>query len=126
MNILLQWIAGIVARVVRTLDFWLMLPLLALMVIGLAVLHSAGGQDMHLVYAQGARFAVGLAALWLLSRLAPMRLRGIAPVLFGLSLVPLSSTAGLPAVAAGSGSGIFPSSQASNTLRAIGAAALPP
>ena len=89
MNILLQWIAGIVARVVRTLDFWLMLPLLALMVIGLAVLHSAGGQDMHLVYAQGARFAVGLAALWLLSRLAPMRLRGIAPVLFGLSLVPL-------------------------------------
>ena len=44
---------------------------------------------MHLVYAQGARFAVGLAALWLLSRLAPMRLRGIAPVLFGLSLVPL-------------------------------------
>ena len=89
MNVILHWIAGVVARIARTLDLWLMLPLLALMVIGLAVLHSAGGQDMHLVYAQGARFAVGLAALWLLSRLAPMRLRGIAPVLFGLSLVPL-------------------------------------
>ena len=27
MNILLQWIAGVVARIVRTLDFWLMLRL---------------------------------------------------------------------------------------------------
>ena len=89
MNILLQWIAGVVARVVRTLDFWLTIPLLALMVIGLVVLYSAGGQDLRLVYAQGARFGLGMVALWLLSRAPPMRLRGAAPVLYGLSLVPL-------------------------------------
>ena len=89
MNVILQWLAGLVARIVRTLDFWLLVPLLGLMVVGLMVLHSAGGQEMHLVVAQGARFAVGLAAMWLLSRLPPMRLRGAAPFLFGLSLVPL-------------------------------------
>ena len=89
MNILLQWLAGVVARIVRTIDLWLVLPLLGLMVIGLAVLYSAGGQDLRLVLAQGARFAIGLVALWLLSRLSPMRLRGATPFLFGLSLVPL-------------------------------------
>ena len=89
MNVILHWIAGVVARIARTLDLWLMLPLLALMGIGLAVLHSAGGQDMAVVYKQGGRFAVGLAALWLLSRVSPMRLRGFSPFLFGASLVPL-------------------------------------
>lgn len=89
MNILLQWIAGVVARIVRTLDLWLTLPLLGLMAIGLAVLYSAGGQDLRLVLAQGARFAVGMVALWLLSRVPPMRLRGATPALFAVSLVPL-------------------------------------
>ena len=89
MNVILHWIAAVVARIARTLDLWLMLPLFALMGIGLAVLHSAGGQDMAVVYKQGGRFAVGLAALWLLSRVSPMRLRGFSPFLFGASLVPL-------------------------------------
>ncbi|HET8818664.1 MAG TPA: rod shape-determining protein RodA [Xanthomonadaceae bacterium] len=89
MNTILHWLASVVARVVRTLDFWLMVPLLALMAIGLAVLYSAGGQDLALVVKQGARFGLGLVALWLLSRLSPMRLRSATPFLFGLSLVPL-------------------------------------
>ena len=42
-----------------------------------------------MVFSQVALLAVGLARVWELSPLAPMRLRGIAPVLFGLSLVPL-------------------------------------
>ena len=89
MNTILHWLAGVVARIARTLDFWLVVPLFALMAIGLVVLYSAGGQDIELVLKQGARFGLGLVALWLLSRLSPMRLRNATPFLFGLSLVPL-------------------------------------
>ena len=89
MNTILQWFASVTAYVVRTLDAMLLLALLALMGIGLAVLYSAGGQDPSLVVAQGARFAIGLAGLWLLSRVSPMRLRNATPFLFGLALLPL-------------------------------------
>ncbi|KAB8314740.1 rod shape-determining protein RodA [Tolypothrix campylonemoides VB511288] len=89
MNIILRWLLDRLAAFTRTLDLPLLGALLALMAIGLVVLYSAGDQSMRLVVAQGARFGVGLGALWLLSRLPPAQLRYWTPWAFGLSLVPL-------------------------------------
>ncbi len=87
----LGWLGDIFARLTRTLDWPLLLALGALMGIGLAVLHSAGGpgQGSRLVLAQGARFGVGLAAMWVLSQVPPVRLRAWTPGVFVVALLPL-------------------------------------
>src|SRR3546814_14567075 len=80
----------LVKRLVCALDWWLCAARLALMAVARAVLDSAGGDSgMHLVYAQGARYAVGLAAMWVLSRVTPPRLRDVTPLAYGATLVPL-------------------------------------
>ncbi len=91
MTDILRWLIDLARHVLRTLDWPLLGALCALMVIGLSVLYSAGGetQGTRLVLAQGARFAVGLAAMWGLSRVSPVRLRGWTPGAFALSLLPL-------------------------------------
>lgn len=89
MNEILRFLLDLVLRFVRTLDWVLLGALLALMGIGLAVLHSAGGQNMALVVSQGMRYAVGLGALWLLSRVPLLRLRDASPAFYLLSLLPL-------------------------------------
>jgi rod shape determining protein RodA len=91
MSEILRWLTDLVRYFVRTLDWPLLLALSALMGIGLAVLYSAGGdaQGMRLMLAQGARFVVGLAAMWGLSRVTPSRLRAWTPGLFVASLLPL-------------------------------------
>ena len=89
MNPLLQWLAGQVARLLRTIDLPLLAALCGLMTASLLVLYSAGGASTHLVIAQGARFVVGLGAMWLLSRITPQVLRALSPHAYGLSLLPL-------------------------------------
>ncbi|KGM56412.1 rod shape-determining protein RodA [Lysobacter arseniciresistens ZS79] len=89
MNVILRWLLDLLLRFIRTLDLPLLAALGALMAIGLAVLYSAGGQSTSLVVAQGARFGVGLAAMWGLSRLPPTQLRNWTPLIFGASLLPL-------------------------------------
>src|SRR5690554_2716549 len=89
MNIILAWLLDMWRRFARTLDWLLLAALCALMAIGLAVLHSASGQNMDMVVAQAARYGVGLGAMWLLSRLTPLRLRSIAPASYALSIIPL-------------------------------------
>ncbi len=91
MKMFLGWIGDLFARLTRTLDWPLLLALGALMGIGLAVLHSAGGPALgeRLVLAQGARFGVGLAAMWALSQVPPVRLRAWTPGVFAISLLPL-------------------------------------
>src|SRR3546814_3943541 len=90
MNVILRWLLDLLQRFVRTLDWSLCAALFALMAIALAVLYSAGGDSgMQLVYAQGARYAVGLAAMWVLSRVTPPRLRDVTPLAYGATLVPL-------------------------------------
>ncbi|MBA3487871.1 MAG: rod shape-determining protein RodA, partial [Lysobacter sp.] len=89
MSIILRWLLDMVARFFRSIDLPLLGALLALMMIGLAVLYSAG-QSGSLVMAQALRFGVGLGALWALSRLSPSQLRDWTPLLYGLSLVPLA------------------------------------
>jgi rod shape determining protein RodA len=83
----LRWLLDIGQRTTRTLDWPLCAALLALMVIGLAVLHSAGGPG--LIKAQGARFVVGMLAMWALSRVSVIRLRAWSPPVYLLSLLPL-------------------------------------
>jgi rod shape determining protein RodA len=79
-----------VQRFVRTLDWSLCAALFALMAIALAVLYSAGGHNgMDLVVAQGARYGVGLAAMWGLSRVTPPRLRDATPLVYAATLLPL-------------------------------------
>ncbi|MCD7098314.1 rod shape-determining protein RodA [Stenotrophomonas sp. MMGLT7] len=87
MSDFLRWLGDIGHRATRTLDWPLLLALLALMSVGLAVMRSAGGDG--LVIAQGSRFAVGLAAMWLLSRVPVPRLRAWTPLIYGLSMLPL-------------------------------------
>ncbi len=89
MSAILGWLFDLLARLLRTLDLPLLLALGALMAIGLAVLYSAGGETPRMVFAQGSRFAVGLAAMWALSRVPPTRLRHWTPLVYALSLLPL-------------------------------------
>ncbi len=91
MKELLRWFVELVEEIVRTLDWPLLLALGALMGIGLLVQFSAGGaaNGMHNMLAQGARFAIGLALMWALSRVPPARLRGWTPGVFLVSLLPL-------------------------------------
>ena len=87
MRAVLRWLGDLAHRFGRTLDLTLLGALLALMVIGLLVLHSAGG--MGLVKAQGARCVVGLAALWAISRIPILRIRELTPLIYALSMLPL-------------------------------------
>lgn len=89
MSLLLYWLHDAWLRLTRTLDGPLCLALAALMAIGLAVLYSAGNESPHLVLAQGARYAFGIAAMWLLSRLPPHRLRNATPAFYAVSILPL-------------------------------------
>ena len=87
----LRWLADLSGRATRTVDWPLCLALAALMGFGLAVLYSAGGASggIALVKAQGARFAVGLLAMWALSRISVIRLRAWSPAVYVLSMLPL-------------------------------------
>lgn len=89
MNVLLAWLADLFARFTRTLDVWLCGALGTLMAIALAVLYSAGGESPRLVMAQSARYVLGCAALWALSRVPMNRLRTATPLVYGASLLPL-------------------------------------
>ena len=89
MTAFLRWLLDLFLRFTRTLDLPLLGALLALMGIGLAVLYSAGNENPRLVIAQGARYGVGLGALWLLSRVSTTQLRSLTPLAFAASLLPL-------------------------------------
>ena len=87
MKPVLRWLLDMGYRFGRTLDGPLLAALVALMAFGLAALHSAGGPG--LVMAQGARFVVGLMAMWGLSRVSILRIRSWTPAIYALSMLPL-------------------------------------
>jgi len=79
------------------LDPVLLVGLLLLMAAGLATLHSAAAGNERLVVLQAMRFALGLGALWMLSRVPPPQLRRWTPwfflaSVFVLALVPIFGT----------------------------------
>ncbi|KRG64155.1 rod shape-determining protein RodA [Stenotrophomonas terrae] len=83
----LRWALEMGQRLSRGLDWPLLFALLALMAIGLSVLDSAGGSG--LVMAQGARFAVGLVAMWAIARVSILRIRAWTPMIYAISMLPL-------------------------------------
>ncbi|MBX3712120.1 MAG: rod shape-determining protein RodA [Lysobacter sp.] len=89
MKTFVRWLYDLFLRFTRTLDLPLLGALLALMMVGLMVLYSAGNESPRLVVAQGLRYGVGLGALWLLSRVSPAQLRSVTPLVFAASLLPL-------------------------------------
>jgi rod shape determining protein RodA len=89
MTSFIRWLLGLFLRFTRTLDWPLLMALVALMGIGLAVLYSAGNENPRLVMAQGTRYGLGLAVMWLLSRVPTMQLRSVTPLVFAGSLLPL-------------------------------------
>ena len=89
MNALAWWLRTLASRFTRTLDLPLLAGVLALMGIGLAVLHSAAGGDLGMVLRQAARFGLGLGVLWLVSRAPVQQVRHFTPLVFALCLLPL-------------------------------------
>ncbi len=83
----LRWLLDMAQRLTRGLDWPLLMALGALMVIGLVVLDSAGGTG--LVMTQGARFAVGLVAMWAIARTPVLRIRAWTPLVYAVSMLPL-------------------------------------
>jgi len=70
-------------------DIPLLLALLALVGVGLTVLHSAAAGDMRVVWSQAARTGAGLVALLVLARVPPARLRLWAPWIYLATLALL-------------------------------------
>ena len=89
MKAFVRWLLDLFLRFTRTIDLPLLGALLALMVIGLMVLYSAGNENPKLVIAQGSRYVIGLGGMWLLSRVSPAGLRSVTPLVFVGSLAPL-------------------------------------
>ena len=89
MNVILRYLLDLLLRFLHRLDLLLLAALLALMVIGLGTLYSASNESLRMVSTQGAYFGVGLAALWVASRLPAHLLKQFAPVAYVASLLPL-------------------------------------
>ena len=88
MTALLRGVAAVAWRWLDKVDLPLLLALCAIMATSLVVQASAGG-DLDSVLKQAVRFVVGLAALLLLSRIAPSTLRQWTPLAYLASLVLL-------------------------------------
>lgn len=89
MNTVNRSLRGLGRRFADTIDVPLLLALLAVLAISLVVLHSAGGGSMKLVLAQGARYAAGLVALFLIAQVPPTKLRIWTPWLFAATIALL-------------------------------------
>ncbi len=86
---------------IRLIPRWLGLPrldpgllagLLVVILAGLAILYSAAGQDMALVYRQAIRMGVGLGAMVVVSQIPPHMLRIWTPWIYLLGIVLLAAT----------------------------------
>ncbi|PKM16724.1 MAG: rod shape-determining protein RodA [Gammaproteobacteria bacterium HGW-Gammaproteobacteria-2] len=89
MNALWYSLRRLPLRAVNALDLPLLLALLALMVIGMAVLHSASGERTDLLIPQALRFAVGVAVMLLIAQIPPARIRVWTPWIYAGTLLLL-------------------------------------
>ena len=89
MKYLLWLLVDVSRRFARTLDLPLLGALLALMAAGLMTQYSAGNGSLRGVAMQGTFYGVGLAALWVASRIPAHLLKQVTPAIFALSLLPL-------------------------------------
>ena len=86
----LRWLREMAANLFQKVDLPLVLALLCVMLSSLVVLASAAGDSSRLVLSQGVCFGVGLAAMVLISRMPPGRLRLWTPLAYAASLVLLA------------------------------------
>lgn len=77
------------------LDAPLLLVTLAVCVLGLFVLYSADGENMHMVYAQGERLALGLVVMAAVAQVPPEWFKTAGPWLYALGLLLLAVTLAL-------------------------------
>ncbi len=77
------------------LDAPLLLFTLAVCVLGLFVLYSADGENMHLVIAQGERLALGLVIMAAVAQVPPEWFKTAGPWLYALGLILLAVTLAL-------------------------------
>ncbi len=89
MNTILRFLADLLLRLLRSLDPFLLVALLALMGIGLATLYSASNESLRMTTMQGAYFCAGLFVLWLASRMPAHVLKQFTPPIYIASLLPL-------------------------------------
>ena len=89
MTVLLRLLADLLLRFLRSLDLPLLAGLLALMGIGLVTLYSAGNESVRLVGVQAAYFGVGLAVLWIASRMPAHLLKQLTPLGYGATMAAL-------------------------------------
>ncbi|MDP1699124.1 MAG: rod shape-determining protein RodA [Xanthomonadaceae bacterium] len=89
MNALWYSLRRLPLRAANALDLPLLLALLALMAIGMAVLHSASGERTDLLISQALRFAVGVAAMLLIAQIPPARIRVWTPWIYAGTLLLL-------------------------------------
>jgi rod shape determining protein RodA len=73
-------------------DWLLLLPLLLVSALGLLVLYSASGHSMTMVIGQGQRMILGLLVMVAVAQASPESYRGVAPWLFGATVVLLLLT----------------------------------
>jgi rod shape determining protein RodA len=83
------------------LDGPLLLSVLAVGVVGLIVLFSAAGEDIHIFLGQAARLGLGLGVLLFVSQIPPRLMRIGAPVLYGVGVLLLVAVALVGDVAMG-------------------------
>lgn len=88
MNVILRHLMDLAGRVFGSLDWLLCLALGGLMLIGCAVLYSAG-ESPSLAINQAARYVIGIGLMWALSKVPPIRLRDFTPLVFAATLIPL-------------------------------------
>ena len=86
---LFRWFLGLTRHLLRSLDPILLGALVCLMGVGLVTQYGAGDGTMRPVVAQGARYVIGFAVMWLLSRAQPAQLRNASPYVYLFSLLPL-------------------------------------
>lgn len=89
MTALLGYARQLPSRVAATFDLPLLLALVLVMAIGLAVLHSAGGERVALLLPQVLRFALGVTAMLLIAQVPPSRMRTWTPWIYVGSLLLL-------------------------------------
>jgi rod shape determining protein RodA len=81
---------GISAGLVRYhIDLPLLVAILAVCALGVFILYSAGGENMHMVYGQIARLGVGLLIMALIAQVPPEWFRTIGPILYLLGILLL-------------------------------------
>jgi rod shape determining protein RodA len=75
------------------IDGPLLLSVLAVCAVGLIVLYSAAGEDVHIFLGQAARVGLGLGVMTLVAQIPPRVMRIGAPFLYGLGLLLLIAVA---------------------------------